>query len=125
MTSATIFLPWPAKALSPNGRYHWSKIARAKKAAKRTAHCLVLEAGIGKINATSVIVKLSFYPPSKRHYDADNLIASHKAALDGISDAIGVDDSKFIISATPHGPVQKLGMVKVELEWAPATEVAA
>lgn len=123
--NATIFLPWPDKRLSPNGRYHWSKIARAKKAAKRTAHYLVLEAGIRKINATSVNVKLSFYPPSKRHYDADNLIASHKAALDGISDAIGVDDSKFIISATPHGPVEKNGMVKVELEWTPAEEVAA
>lgn len=123
--NATIFLPWPDKKLSPNGRFHWSKIARAKKAAKRTAHYLVLEAGIGKINATSVNVKLSFYPPSKRHYDADNLIASHKAALDGISDAIGVDDSKFIISATPHGPVEKNGMVKVELEWTPAEEVAA
>lgn len=123
--NAIIFLPWPDKKLSPNGRFHWSKIARAKKAAKRTAHYLVLEAGIGKIDATSVNVKLSFYPPSKRQFDADNLIASHKAALDGISDAIGVDDSKFIISATPHGPVEKNGMVKVELEWTLAEEAAA
>lgn len=125
MKTAEIFLPWPDKRLSPNARYHWAQVARAKKAAKRTAHHLVLEAGIGKINATAVNVKLSFYPPSKRHYDADNLIASHKAALDGISDAIGIDDSKFIISATPHGPVEKNGMVKVELAWEEAAEVTA
>ncbi|MDH2092688.1 endonuclease [Rhizobium pusense] len=125
MRTAEIFLPWPDKRLSPNSRYHWAQVARAKKAAKRTAHYTVLEAGIGKINATAINVKLSFYPPSKRHYDADNLIASHKAALDGISDAIGIDDRKFIISATPHGPVGKNGMVKVSLSWEDASEVAA
>lgn len=125
MRTAEIFLPWPDKRLSPNARYHWAQVARAKKAAKRTAHYLVLEAGIGKINATAINVKLSFYPPSKRHYDADNLIAAHKAALDGISDAIGIDDRKFIISATPHGPVEKNGMVKVSLSWEDASEVAA
>ena len=125
MKTAKIFLPWPDKRLSPNARCHWQQVARAKKAAKRTAHYLVLEAGIGKINATAINVKLSFYPPSKRHYDVDNLIASHKAALDGISDAIGIDDRKFIISATPHGPVEKNGMVKVELAWEEADEVAA
>lgn len=125
MKTAELFLPWPDKRLSPNSRHHWAQVARAKKAAKRTAHYTVLEAGIGKINATAVNVKLSFYPPSKRHYDADNLIASHKAALDGIAEAIGVDDSKFIISATPHGPVEKNGMVKVSLSWEDAAEVAA
>lgn len=125
MKTAEFFLPWPDKRLSPNSRHHWAQVARAKKAAKRTAHYTVLEAGIGKIDATAVNVKLSFYPPSKRHYDADNLIASHKAALDGIAEAIGVDDSKFIISATPHGPVEKNGMVKVLLSWEDASEVAA
>lgn len=124
MKTAEIFLPWPDKRLSPNSRHHWAQVARAKKAAKRTAHYTVLEAGIGKIETTAVNVKLSFYPPSKRHYDADNLIASHKAALDGIAEAIGVDDSKFIISATPHGPVEQNGMVKVSLSWEDASEVA-
>lgn len=121
---ATITLPWPDQRLNPNSRKHWAQKARAKSSARKAAHYITLEAGIGKIKATSINVKLSFYPPTKRHYDADNLIASHKAALDGIADAIGVDDRHFVISAAPVGPVVKNGSVTVELEWA-AEEFAA
>jgi crossover junction endodeoxyribonuclease RusA len=117
MMSAQIFLPWPDKRLSPNAREHWSSIARAKKSAKNTAHNTVLEAGIGKVKAESINVTLAFYPPSKRSYDADNLLAAHKAALDGIALAIGVNDKIFNVSGACHGPIQKNGMVKVSLEW--------
>lgn len=118
MKTAELFLPWPDKRLSPNARVHWSSLARAKKTAKRTAYYTALEAGLGKIEATAIKVRLSFFPPSARRYDADNLIASMKAHLDGVSEAIGVDDSKFIISAAPRGPIEKNGLVKIELEWA-------
>lgn len=44
-------------------------------------------------------------------------MAAHKAAIDGIRDAIGVDDSKFDISFSKAGAIQRNGMVKVTLEW--------
>lgn len=115
---AEFFLPWPDRRLSPNARVHWASLARAKKAAKRAAYYTVLEAGVGKIEADSLSVRYSFFPPSRRAYDMDNLIASMKAAADGIAQAIGVDDSKWNIAVSPRGPVEKNGMVKVELEWA-------
>lgn len=114
---ATIYLPWPDRRLSPNGRHHWSQVARAKKAAKRSAHYSVLEAGLRKIDADAIAVRVSFFPPDRRTYDDDNLLARMKAALDGISQAIGVDDSKFSIRGIVRGPVEKQGKVKVELEW--------
>ncbi|WP_434733744.1 endonuclease [Rhizobium sp. YTUHZ044] len=115
---AEIFLPWPDRRLSPNARGHWASLARAKKSAKNAAYYTTLEAGIGKIEADSLNVRYSFFPPSRRAYDLDNLVASMKAAADGIALAIGIDDSKWNIAIDPRGPVEKNGMVKVHLEWA-------
>lgn len=115
--TAKFFLSWPDKRLSPNSRVHWSTLSKAKKKAKHDAYYLALEAGLGKINADRLSVKMTFYPPSRRRYDLDNLIASHKAALDGISRAVGIDDSKFDLVFSMAGAIEKNGMVKVELMW--------
>ena len=40
-------------------------------------------------------IEVRFYPPDNRHRDDDNMIASFKAARDGIADALGVDDRRF------------------------------
>lgn len=121
---ATITLPWPDARLSPNARTHYMALARVKKAVKRTAYYIALEAGHKNIAADAVAVRYTFNPPNRRGYDLDNLIASMKAAADGIAEAIGVDDSKWHIAVAPVGPVVKNGSVTVELEWA-AEEVAA
>jgi hypothetical protein len=46
-----------------------------------------------------VHVDLCFYPKTDRARDMDNLIASMKGGLDGIGMALGVDDSRFDLSA--------------------------
>ena len=117
MPTHKLFLPWPDKKLSPNARVHWAPLSKAKKKAKSDSYHLALQSGLGKIDAESVTVKLTFYPPSRRHFDADNLLASHKAAIDGLSLAIGVDDSRFKVSGEMAGTIEKNGMVRVELEW--------
>jgi crossover junction endodeoxyribonuclease RusA len=117
MKTAEFFLDWPVKTLSPNARQHWSRVASAKKAAKRNAYYSVLQAGIGKIDADTITVKLSFFPPDARHRDTDNILSSCKAALDGVSEAIGIDDRKWNLVLEPRGPIEKNGMVKVKLEW--------
>lgn len=117
MKSAVVFLPWPSRTLNPNSRVHWSRLAKAKKKAKQDAYYATLEAGIGKINASALSVRYVVFPPDERRRDQDNIIASLKASADGISQAVGIDDSKWSISIAPRGPVQKHGMIKVELEW--------
>lgn len=117
MPSHKLFLLWPDKKLSPNARVHWYTLSKAKKKAKTDAFYLALESGLGKIDAQTVAVTLTFYPPSRRNYDVDNLMAQHKAALDGLSMAIGVDDSKFVVTPRMAGAIEKGGMVRIELEW--------
>lgn len=115
--SATIFLPWPDRKLSPNARGHWSTVARAKKRAKHDACYATMDAGLRKIDADAITVRVSFYPPDRRPRDIDNCIASMKAAFDGIAWAVGVDDSKWTLVIEPRGPVERQGKVKVTLEW--------
>ena len=115
--TATLLLPWPDRRLSPNARVHWSVLASAKKKAKEFAYYTTLGAGLSRIGADQLLVRYSFFPPSRRPFDLDNAVASMKAAADGIALAIGVDDSKWQIEIAPRGPVEKNGKVKVELEW--------
>lgn len=93
-------LPWPAKELSPNARLHWAAAARAKKAYRARCRALGLVAGLGLVpaGAESLAVHLDFFPPDKRARDWDNLVASMKAGLDGLADAMGVDDSRWRLS---------------------------
>lgn len=114
---ATIFLPWPNSKLSPNARLHWAAKAKATKAAKRDAYYAALEAGIGKITSDTLAVRYVFFPPDRRPRDLDNLAAQTKASSDGIRDAVGIDDSKWTVSFSKAGAIEKNGMVKVELEW--------
>lgn len=123
---AEVFLPWPDKKLSPNGSHgHWAPLAKAKKKAKADAHHLTLAAGIGKIEADTLKAHYIFFPPTRRTYDRDNLIARMKAAQDGIAQAIGIDDGKWTTTYELRGTVEKNGMVKVILDWSQAQEEAA
>jgi crossover junction endodeoxyribonuclease RusA len=61
-------------------------------------------------------VHLHFVPPDRRRRDLDNLIASMKAGLDGLADALGVDDSRWKLSAeAPAAGGEVGGFVRVEV----------
>jgi crossover junction endodeoxyribonuclease RusA len=62
-------------------------------------------------------IAIEFCPPDYRRRDRDNLIASMKAATDGLADALGIDDSKFITSYRMGQPV-KGGAVLVTVRQA-------
>jgi len=116
-----IVLPWPDSRLNPNARVHWRALSAVKALAREDARKLARGAmvrfrrsqadyeGAGRI---SYIV--AFYPPDARHRDDDNMIASFKAARDGIAEAMGVNDRRF----APHyffRPPEKHGRVEVEI----------
>jgi crossover junction endodeoxyribonuclease RusA len=50
--------------------------------------------------------KIAFLPPDNHRRDLDNMIASFKAGLDGLSDAIGIDDSEFSYEFSRGEPVK-------------------
>lgn len=93
--SNTVILPWPPKELSPNAKLHWAKKAKFTKSYRQTAWALSLEAKIKANKDGKVEMDITFCPPDKRHRDYDNMVASIKAGLDGLADALGVNDRMF------------------------------
>lgn len=90
----TISLPWPPKELSPNNRAHWTKKASHAKQMKQIAYTLTKQAK-PIIEAQKPTLSIVFNPPSIARHDMDNCLARCKSLIDGISLAIGIDDSKF------------------------------
>lgn len=111
----TVRLPWPHKALSPNARVHWRKKHKYNVLSKLDTAWALAPWHTEKITTERAKVKMVFHPPDRRRRDLDNLIASMKGATDGISSAIGIDDSKFELSYS-MGPVEAHGYVLVTIE---------
>jgi len=111
-----IQLLYPPATLNPNGRNHWAAVARVRCLYRAT--CRVMTAGeknrLGYKSASRPHVIITFHPPDKRKRDMDNMIAAFKAGQDGVADAIGVDDSKWVSSYRIGQPV-KGGLVIVEI----------
>jgi len=113
----TVTLPWPPKDLSPNARLHWAKLAKVKKAYRHACRALALQAGLGAVfshECNRMHVSLVFYPPDRRQRDQDNMLAAMKSGLDGLADAMRIDDRKF--RTTFEVSDQIGGMVKVTVQ---------
>lgn len=93
----TITLPWPPSELSPNKRLHWARLAKMKaqyREACRIETLRQLERARPRL-AERLAALLEFVPPDRREYDRDNLTARLKAGLDGMCDALGIDDKRI------------------------------
>jgi crossover junction endodeoxyribonuclease RusA len=110
-----VTLPWPNKVLSPNARAHWRKKHKANVLSKTDTAWALAPWRTEKITTERAKVTMVFHPPDKRRRDLDNLIAAMKGATDGISSAIGIDDSKFELSYS-MGSVEPPGSVYVTIE---------
>lgn len=90
-----IAMPIPPIALRPNGQHgHWSVVRKAKKKARTLALTRTLQALNGQPRPCAVAYTLSYHFAAAT-WDDDNAIASVKAYLDGISQALGQDDRHF------------------------------
>lgn len=91
-----IVLPWPAAALSPNSRAHWQVLYQAKKRARRQARLLTDTQVAYRFPGTPPFhLHMTFFPPSRRHYDLDNLVGRMKAPIDGMCDSLQINDRDF------------------------------
>lgn len=57
---------------------------------------------------------IKFYPPDARRRDLDNMLASIKSGIDGIADALEVNDQRFAFRISREAPT-KGGKVVVSL----------
>lgn len=95
---SSIHLPWPDRRLHPNARVHWGEKARVTKRARLDAAWEARISGVLPIPDAPLVVTAIFFPPDNRARDVDGMLASIKPALDGIADAIGVDDSRWSLA---------------------------
>jgi len=97
----TIALPPGLALLSLNDRGHWAARYRRSEALKKAAWAMALQAKIPRLERVSITAE--YQPPDRRHRDADNPVASVKAAIDGIV-AAGIlpsDESpRYVASVT-------------------------
>ena len=111
---ATLLLPWPDRALSPNARKGWRGKLSPKSAARGEAFLLAKSAG-WRLEHGDYELELIFYPPDRRHRDLDNLFASLKPAIDGVCQAAGVDDRCIRHVHLSWGEVVEHGVVEMRM----------
>lgn len=92
----------PDRCLSPNARVHWARRAKAKKAARYSAQWSAAEA-MGRLwprqNAPkweAATIEPRVYWPNRHKVDGDNMLASLKSAIDGLTDAGLLADDKGV-----------------------------
>jgi len=91
----TIILPWPSPKLSSNARLHPLALHRVKKAARVEAGWAVKALPRPALPGTgNIALRVTFEPPSRR-IDRQNMPHLVKAAIDGIADALGINDNRF------------------------------
>ena len=116
-----LVLPWPSRALHPNARGHWSKRAAAAKSARQQASWLARIAGwhITGWPDGRLHVWIDGYEPDRRRRDHDGFLSSLKPSLDGIADAMGIDDNRFVPHPYIKDEVRKGGEVRIRITGGP------
>jgi len=96
-----IVLPWPPASLSGHANGHWrTKAAITRKYRKWACDAASLSLWLDGPRFSEVgdiLVKIKFTPPNNRS-DRTNYPNRIKPYLDGIADALGVNDKRFLPS---------------------------
>lgn len=111
-------IPWPDRALHPNARVHWSKRSGAAKAARMAGSLVARKCGAlsAQVPAAGFLqVWIDGYAQDRRRRDADGLLSSLKPWLDGIADALGVDDRRFVPHPWIKDEVRKPAEVRIRI----------
>lgn len=95
-----IKLPFPDASLFPNRKNgkHWTVTSAAKDAQKHDAYLLTklaMKAQASNFGEANIPLSLVYLTPDKRKRDLDNMLAASKALIDGMAQALGVDDARF------------------------------
>jgi crossover junction endodeoxyribonuclease RusA len=107
-----VIYPFPPNVLSPNARAHWSEIAKRKKQVRSDANYMTRVNQVKVSKDKPVMLSIVFRPATKARYDLDNAFARCKALIDGIADAIGIDDTHFTYQLARGEPL-KGGAVEI------------
>lgn len=104
-------LPWPDRTLNPNVKTHWAIKAKQIKIHRDMA--FVSTKCTTNIEKKGTTLEFTFTPPDKRKRDVDNMLAMCKAYLDGICDALSINDEQFTKIVVIKKPPKKGGYVEI------------
>ncbi len=114
---AEIVLPWPPSSLSGHAKGNWHGKSSITARYRRAGRMATLYANPGVFpGAGDIRIHFRFEPPNHRG-DRVNFPGRLKPMIDGIADALRVNDKRFLPSYE-FGPVFKGGRVLVTLEAA-------
>jgi crossover junction endodeoxyribonuclease RusA len=117
MSNIVIYLSWPARELFPNrsNGQHWGKRQPFKVAAKSIAFSSARELSLPNTE-TDHAVKIVIEPPDKRRRDLDGVLSALKPSLDGIAQALHIDDQHFNPIEIIRSDVIKNGRVMIIID---------
>jgi len=114
-----VVLPFPDRRLNPNSSKgkHWASTVALRKSARAGAALLTTAAAAGHEfeRGAELALVITFVQPDRRARDRDNLLAACKPMLDGLADALGVNDSQFEPVKIRRECGKKPGAVRVEI----------
>jgi crossover junction endodeoxyribonuclease RusA len=119
-----VTLPFPDSRLNPNRSkgVHWAATSALRKKARSDAWMLTRAAasstlwfGTERRKAETVPLTITFIQPDRRQRDRDNLLAAAKPSLDGIADALEINDAQFEPVTIRREYGAKPGSVRVEI----------
>jgi crossover junction endodeoxyribonuclease RusA len=93
-----IVLDFPPKDLFPNraSGKHWGSLYKLKSDYRESSTWLAKsQLGDWKHNGNPIVLTMAFHMPDKRWRDADNCLAAAKAGIDGLADALMINDRTF------------------------------
>lgn len=100
MKLVAVTLGFPNPKLNPNQSkgMHWAATSALRKKAHLEGFYATRQAAqAAKWSPVKgdVPVRITFDLPDRRRRDRDNLVAAMKCSLDGVAEALGIDDSQF------------------------------
>jgi hypothetical protein len=102
-----IVLPFPPASLSGHAKGHWRAKAEATRKHRNWARLATMDAKVrGLPEAGDIKIHVRLIPPDRRG-DRTNFANRMKPYFDGVADALGVNDARFLPSyefAEPSKP---------------------
>lgn len=116
-----IELPWPDSRLyAGNARIHYRLRAELARGARHEGRMLAMDALGGRLGPFQTDDKLTavftFAPPDRRGRDIVNVADACKSYVDGVFDALGVNDKQIHTAVLSFADQEPGGRVTLELE---------
>lgn len=112
-----IELPWPPASLSGHNEGHWAVKAKVIATHRSWAFHATRAAKVKVEGEGDIRITFRFVPPDRRG-DRTNYPNRLKPYIDGIAEALGINDRRFLPSYEFAEP-EKLGRVEVILSKGP------